>query len=225
MAKYSFCQKKRQHFLKRRSGFHIPVRLAFGKCQLIMSLTTSSLHLIGAQSRVQAGWADCQPGVTGRNWFLSQGMWGLNEVKGEPVALKEREVLHMFFPVSLKWLLGVNKFRLPRWLRCKESSCSVGDPGDTSSIPRSGGSPRGGHGNPLQYSCLENPMDRGDWQATVHRVAKSQTWPSTHIHTSKFSKGSWMQWMNDRLGMQSRTEVRGEKGRLGGWGTWPGLGA
>ena len=96
-------------------------------------------------------------------------------MKGEPVALKEREVLHLFFPVSLKWLLGVNKFRLPRWLRGKESSCSAGDPGDTGSIPGSGRSPRGGHGNPLQYLCLENPTDRGDWRATVHRVAKSQT--------------------------------------------------
>ena len=38
-----------------------------------------------------------------------------------------------------------------------------------------GRSPGGGHGNPLQYSCLENPMDRGAWRATVHRVAKSQT--------------------------------------------------
>ena len=37
-------------------------------------------------------------------------------------------------------------------------------------------SPGGGHGNPLQYSCLENPMDRGAWWATVHRVTKSQTW-------------------------------------------------
>ena len=43
------------------------------------------------------------------------------------------------------------------------------------SITRSGRSPGGGHGNPLQYSCLENPMDRGAWQATVHRVTKSQT--------------------------------------------------
>ena len=43
------------------------------------------------------------------------------------------------------------------------------------SIPGSGRSPGGGHGNPLQYSCLENPMDRGAWQAVVHRVAKSQT--------------------------------------------------
>ena len=41
------------------------------------------------------------------------------------------------------------------------------------SIPESGRSPGGGHGNPLQYSCLENPMERGAWRATVHRVAKS----------------------------------------------------
>ena len=54
----------------------------------------------------------------------------------------------------------------------KESTCNVGD---WSSIPGSGRSPGGGHGNPLQYSCLENPMDRGAWQATVHGVAKSQT--------------------------------------------------
>ena len=46
------------------------------------------------------------------------------------------------------------------------------------SIPGSGRPPREGHGNPLQYSCLENPMDRGAWWATVHGVAKSQTWLS-----------------------------------------------
>ena len=43
------------------------------------------------------------------------------------------------------------------------------------SIPGSGRSPAGGHGKPLQYSCLDNPMDRGDWQATVHGVTKSWT--------------------------------------------------
>ena len=47
--------------------------------------------------------------------------------------------------------------------------------GDTDSIPGSGRSPGGGNGNPLQYSCLKNPMDRGAWQVTGHRVAKSQT--------------------------------------------------
>ena len=51
--------------------------------------------------------------------------------------------------------------------------------GDTGSIPGSGRSPGGENGNPLQYSCWENPMDRGAWRATVHRVAKS------HIQLSK----------------------------------------
>ena len=47
--------------------------------------------------------------------------------------------------------------------------------GDAGSMPGSGKSPAEGHGNPLQCSCLENPMDRGAWRATVHKVAKSQT--------------------------------------------------
>ena len=64
-----------------------------------------------------------------------------------------------------------------------------------------GRSPGGGHGNPLQYSCWENPMDRGAWWATVHRVSKSLTWlkrlsMQTHYMTSKFSApdcavGNW----------------------------------
>jgi len=53
----------------------------------------------------------------------------------------------------------------------KESACNAGDPG---LIPESGRSPGEGNGNPLQYSSLENFMDRGAWRATVHGVAKSQ---------------------------------------------------
>ena len=56
----------------------------------------------------------------------------------------------------------------------KNPPSNVGDVIDTGSIPGSGRSPGRGHGNPLSYSCQENPMDRGAWQATVHRVAKSQ---------------------------------------------------
>ena len=52
---------------------------------------------------------------------------------------------------------------------------NAGNIRDTGSIPRSGRSPGGGHGNPLQFSYLENPMDRGAWWATVHGVAKSWT--------------------------------------------------
>ena len=57
----------------------------------------------------------------------------------------------------------------------KNLHANVGGVRDVHSIPGSGRSPRGGHGNPLQYSCLENPMDRGDWQAMVCRVTKSRT--------------------------------------------------
>ena len=52
----------------------------------------------------------------------------------------------------------------------KNLPANAGDIRDTGLIPRSGRYPRGGNGNPFQYSCLENPMDRGAWQATVHRV-------------------------------------------------------
>ena len=64
---------------------------------------------------------------------------------------------------------------LPQWLSGKEAACNAGVAGDTGSIPGLGRSPGEGHGNPLQYSFLENPMDRGAWWATVRRVTKSQT--------------------------------------------------
>ena len=58
----------------------------------------------------------------------------------------------------------------------KESTCQCGlDVRDSGSTPGSGRSPGGGYGNPLQYSCLENPMDRGARMAAVHRVAQSRT--------------------------------------------------
>ena len=62
--------------------------------------------------------------------------------------------------------------RLPGGSDGKESACSGGNPG---LVPRSGRSPGEGHGIPLQYSCLKNPMDRGAWQATVHGVTRSWT--------------------------------------------------
>ena len=64
---------------------------------------------------------------------------------------------------------------LPRWLKGKESACSAGAVGDARLIFGSGRSTGGGHGNPLQYSCLENPTDRGAWWATVHSVAELDT--------------------------------------------------
>ena len=57
----------------------------------------------------------------------------------------------------------------------KNSPANAGEARDAGSIPRSGRSPGGGNGNPLQYSCLENLMDGEVWQATVHWVTKSRT--------------------------------------------------
>ena len=57
----------------------------------------------------------------------------------------------------------------------KNPPANTGDVREAGLTPGSGRSPGGGHGNPLQYSCLQNPMDRDAWQATVHRVEKSWT--------------------------------------------------
>ena len=74
-------------------------------------------------------------------------------------------------PVYYYLFMGLTCF--PGGPVVKNPSASAGEVRGAGSIPKSGRSPGGGHGNPLQYSCLENPMDRGAWQATVHRVAKS----------------------------------------------------
>ena len=67
----------------------------------------------------------------------------------------------------------------------KKSACNAEDPGDVGLIPGSGRSPGEGNGNPLQYSCLGNPRDRGAWQATVHGVTQSQTQLSMHAFTKE----------------------------------------
>ena len=72
----------------------------------------------------------------------------------------------------------------------KESACSAGDLG---SISGWGPSPGEGNGNPLQYSCLENPMDEGAWQATVHGVAKSRT------RLSEFTLHDMYTWTHIRV--------------------------
>ena len=63
-------------------------------------------------------------------------------------------------------------------LEVKNPPANAGDTRDMASVLGLGRSPGGGHGNPLQYSCLENPLDRGAWWATVHTVARSRTWLS-----------------------------------------------
>ena len=70
--------------------------------------------------------------------------------------------------------------RVPKWHSGKESACQAGDSG---LIPGSARFPGRGNCNPLQYSCLGNPMDTGAWQATVHGVVKSQTQLSDYMTT------------------------------------------
>ena len=74
--------------------------------------------------------------------------------------------------VNFFHLLSVFSLGFPGGLDSKESTCNAVDLG---SVPELGRSLGKGNGNPLQYSCLENPKDRGAWWATVHRVAKSWT--------------------------------------------------
>ena len=85
--------------------------------------------------------------------------------------------LFNYFALSLFFffLIGKVVFGLPWWLGSRESTCNAGATTDSSSIPGSGRSREEGYGNSLQYSCLQNPKDRGTWRATVHRVAKSDT--------------------------------------------------
>ena len=94
---------------------------------------------------------------------------------------------------------------LSRWHSVKElpeNAWDTGDARDTNSIPGSGRSPVVGNGNPLYYSCLQNSMDRGAWQAIVHGAAKSRTqlsdWAHTHPIQEKIyistCRESWREW-------------------------------
>ena len=80
----------------------------------------------------------------------------------------------------------------------KNTAANAGDIRDLGSIPWSGRFPGGGNGNPLQYSCLENPMDRGAWQTSSTRLKESdKTERLTHTHTVILTAG-WIGIQNDR---------------------------
>ena len=82
------------------------------------------------------------------------------------------------------WCIHLHLLGLPRWLSSKECVCQYKRHG---LIPGLGRSPGERNGNPLQYSCLGNPMDREAWWATVHGVAKSQTWFSAELSNNSLN--------------------------------------
>ena len=94
------------------------------------------------------------------------------------------------------------------------SACNAEDIGGVGSVPSSGRSPRGGHGNPLQYSCRENPMDREAWWATVHRIATWLKWLSLHW-TASIASGC-----SAEVGAE-RSRSRGDEGRCSTFQTFP----
>ena len=106
-------------------------------------------------------------------WNCSTNFWGYSQILFKDAWHKR--FLSLKYS-SLSWVENLALIHLilglPRGLDSKEPACNAGDPG---SIPGSGRSPGEWNGNPLQYSCLENFMDKGAWWATVHGVAKSRT--------------------------------------------------
>ena len=134
-------------------------------------------------------------------WFSSEGMSG-------------RKLVEISETSMILFINSTEHFGLLQWLSSKESACNVGDAG---LIPESERAPGGGHGNPHQYSCLENIMGREAWQATVPTVAKSRAqlkWLSMCAHTEHFMYSSIVKQVC--VGLLNQLKVlrvsRGDKG-------------
>ena len=100
----------------------------------------------------------------------------------KPIGGLNTKALHVHGATKFEELSGLEGASLVAQV-VKNPTANAGDTKDTGSVPKWGQSPGVGNGNPLQYSYPENSMDRGTWQATVHRVTKSRTQLNTHTHT------------------------------------------
>ena len=129
---------------------------------------------------------DCSPPGSSVHWVFLAWI-----VSGLPFPTPFDTLCHVILTKFLWFILllstSISEYRTSLVSQMvKASAYNVGDPG---SIPGLGRSPGEGNGNPLQYSCLENPMDGGAWWAAVHGVAKSQTWLSDF--TYKWVNSFW----------------------------------
>ena len=102
--------------------------------------------------------------------------------------------------MKLNYELGMKGRGFPGGSVVKNPPANVGDVRDM--VRSLGRSPEEGRGNPLQYSCLKNSMDRGAWRATVHRVTKSWT---------------WLKWLSTHARMTERTKVDFQMSGIGNW--------
>ena len=91
-------------------------------------------------------------------------------------------------------------FGLPWWLSGKDSACNARETGDSGSVPVSGRSSAGGNGNPRQYSCLQNPKNRGAWRATVPVVAELVT--GNTLAVTYYMSPDTSQRMNQQANLQ-----------------------
>ena len=116
---------------------------------------------------------------------INQRKAGVAKLRSGKVGFKAKKITRGWEGHYIMMLRSTKKTGgFPGGAVVKNLPTNAGDTGDLSSIPGSGRSLGGGNDNPLQYSCLENPMDRGAWRAIVQRFAKSWAWRRnwTHIH-------------------------------------------
>ena len=112
-----------------------------------------------------------------------------------------------------------HKWGFPGGTSSKESACHTEDIRDMSLIPGSGRSPGWRHGNPLQYSCLENPMDKGAWRAIVHKVTKSDMTKGLSKHIPWVC--SMCIWKEKGINVLDNTTIS-QKGKAGAmWKVYP----
>ena len=157
-------------------------------------MQTGSSGQVWEQLPNEHGCRDCSPDCLLTAFRSSARGWSSQKPQQEAKALNVVEVHRRHLTCSKNYVITYgSKGASPVTLVVKNPPANAGDTRDVGLMPGLGRSPAGGPGNPLRYSCLENPMDRGAWWAGVHGVAKSRArlrGPSTRVRRRQL--GSWI---------------------------------